>query len=245
MDTFYGVTMVEEGDVLNVRSGPGVENDIVGEFLPIFAGIEVTGEAARASDGGIWVPVRRLEVEGWVNRRFLTEVVEPSVFCDEPSAQTIVERVTQAVETQNGDELAELVHPIRGLLIRYNWWNQENALSKNEVSTLFTTTESRLWGQEQGTGDDLLGTPSEVIVPLLEQDLLADNRQQACNEILAGGTAGLVQTPPKYQGLNYYSVYRPPTEEQVEFNWGSWVIGIEYWGDIPYLAYLVHYEWEI
>jgi hypothetical protein len=56
----------------------------------------------------------------------------------------------------------------------------------------------------------------------------------------------LVQVPPEYIGFNYYSVYRTAVDDEDNpFDWGSWVIGIEYWDGLPYLVYLIHYEWEI
>ena len=45
---------------------------------------------------------------------------------------------------------------------------------------------------------------------------------------------------------SHYSVYRPAIDDEDNiFDWGSWVIGIEYWDGTPHLVYFVHYEWEI
>lgn len=242
-DILYGVTFVEEGDTLNVRSGPGVGNEVVATFPPIFAAIEITGPGQEV-DGGLWVPVRRLETEGWVNRFFLTEVVSSEDFCANPATQSIVSEVQAAVASSDSARLAALVHPTRGLWLRMNWWNEEVGLSSAEVNNFFTDPTVHDWGIQDGSGAPITGSVAEVAVPPLQADLNAAGAQIACNEILQGGTAGLVVTPPKYMGINYYSVHRPPATED-DFDWGTWVIGIEYYNGTPFLTYLVHYEWEI
>jgi hypothetical protein len=81
-------------------------------------------------------------------------------------------------------------------------------------------------------------------VPLLDENLLGAS-ETSCGDILHGGTAGLVQLPPSYEGLNYVSFYRPPAPGEIEFDWGSWAVGIERWHGEYRLSFLVHYEWEI
>ena len=88
-----------------------------------------------------------------------------------------------------------------------------------------------------------MGSFAKVILPMLQKDLLGAS-ETACNEILSGATAGLVQLPEGYEALNFYSLYRPATDE-IEFDWGTWVVGIEQWNGRYYLGYLVHFAWEI
>ena len=66
----------------------------------------------------------------------------------------------------------------------------------------------------------------------------------ACDEILHGPTAGLVILPDGYEQLHYFSAYRPAPESQ-EFDWGTWVIGVDRWQGQYYLSYLIHYDYEI
>ena len=76
----YRVVFVEDNDVLNVRSGPGVANEIVGGLPPNSGGIEVTGEG-RIVRNSMWLPIRTGDLNGWVNGRFLTDQVQPEEFC--------------------------------------------------------------------------------------------------------------------------------------------------------------------
>jgi hypothetical protein len=62
----FVVTNVARNDVLNVRSGPSADYDVVGELEPGGSGIAITG-ACRSN----WCPVKRQSINGWVNRLFL------------------------------------------------------------------------------------------------------------------------------------------------------------------------------
>lgn len=74
----FAVTNVEEDDTLNVRSGPGIDFDVVFEFGPNSTGIVRTGGDATSPDGAAWfevfAPTSGTEFDvGWVNSAFLTE----------------------------------------------------------------------------------------------------------------------------------------------------------------------------
>ncbi len=63
----YRVTGVAADDVLNVRSGPGVDNQIIGALAPNASGVEIVGTT---QDRG-WGRVSMGEMSGWVSMRFL------------------------------------------------------------------------------------------------------------------------------------------------------------------------------
>jgi hypothetical protein len=60
------VANVARDDVLNVRSGPSTEFEVVAELRPGSRGISITG-ACRSE----WCPVQHESTTGWVNRMFL------------------------------------------------------------------------------------------------------------------------------------------------------------------------------
>ncbi len=72
----FRVVNVQSGDVLNVRSGPGVENEIVGALPSDGMGVQITGAGAAIGDT-IWVPVRYGALTGWVNFDYLEQQVSP------------------------------------------------------------------------------------------------------------------------------------------------------------------------
>ncbi len=62
----YIVANVRQDDVLNVRSGPSTEYDVVAALRPGSRGVVITGDCQ--SD---WCPVQHQVASGWVNRSFL------------------------------------------------------------------------------------------------------------------------------------------------------------------------------
>jgi hypothetical protein len=63
---------VRADDVLNVRSGPSADFDIVGELAPGSRGIAITSECRSR-----WCPVQINATAGWVNSSFLVPEVMP------------------------------------------------------------------------------------------------------------------------------------------------------------------------
>lgn len=237
----FAVVYVAADDVLNVRSGPGVANDIVGELPPDASNVTITGEGQMV-EGSLWVPVQAGAVAGWVNSTYLAEMVAATDFCQDAAAQQLITDLKAALDARNGTALAALVHPERGLTIHRHWWNPAVNIPTAAMPNVFTDTSSYAWGTEDGSGFDINGSFSEVALPLLDNDLVAGS-EIACNEILAGGTAGLVRLPDGYDQLNYLSVYRPAVD--IEFDWGSWVVGVEKVEGRYVVSYLIHFAWEI
>jgi uncharacterized protein YraI len=62
----YKVVGVDDGDALNVRSGPGTGHDIISTLQPDEGCVVQTGQKH-----GNWVRIEFLGKKGWVNRRYL------------------------------------------------------------------------------------------------------------------------------------------------------------------------------
>ena len=235
----YRVIHVEENDILNVRSGPGASNAVVTGLPPGTRGVRIVGFGQNV-DGSLWVPINAGTVSGWVNSRFLTEQVESELFCNDSEPRALIESLKTAVSQRSGQALGGLSDLDRGLRVRRHW-NSEGVRFENEhIPNLFGSPTSYFWGVADGSGQDINGTFNEVILPLLDRDLLPAT-ELGCNEILHGGTTGLVQLPARYEGANYFSLYRPGNEQ----DWGTWVVGIERWQGEYFVSFLVHYQWEI
>ncbi|MEZ4592224.1 MAG: SH3 domain-containing protein [Chloroflexota bacterium] len=235
----FAVIYVEPNDVLNVRSGPGVAFGIVGSIPPDATDVQITGSGQLVS-GSTWVPVQRGTLTGWVNSRFLTGSLADAAFCGNTAVLTLLDALETAVANQDDTRLAQLIHPERGLRVRLLWYEAETRLDNQN---LFSDPTRYNWGNAAGSGEPILGTPAQVLLPRLQNDFLGAS-ETACNEILHGGTPGFVVLPDAYTPLNYYSFYRPGTEEYAGLNWGSWVVGLELWQGEYYVSALVHYQWE-
>jgi Peptidase M15 len=96
----FKVAKVRSGDVLNVRSGPSADFDIVGALAPGSRGIAITS-ACRSQ----WCPVRHPTVSGWVNSAYLLREEGPASLsalrdspkaprsCLTPAARALLERI--------------------------------------------------------------------------------------------------------------------------------------------------------
>ena len=237
----FQVVYVAPDDVLHVRSGPGVGNDIIGELPPDATGITITGDGQMV-EGSLWVPITANGTSGWVNTVYLTEIITTTDFCQDAAANTLITDLQKALHDRNGAVLAGLVHPTRGLTIHWHWGNPAVNIPPETITDVFSDSASYYWGIEDGSGLDINGSFAEVALPLLDNDLVLGT-EIACNQILAGNTTGMVRLPDGYDQINHYSVYRPATD--IGFDWGSWVVGIEKIEGRYIVTYLVHFAWEI
>lgn len=239
------VVLVAEGDVLNARSGAGIGNPVVAELRPHVTGLIPTGHA-ETSGGQRWVEVRPPDGGlGWVNSDFTTEQVAPAEFCDDPRIAELLTKFAAAVKSRDGRALAALVSPHHGLIVRRHWWNPEVRYAAADVADIFTADARRDWGTADGTGFPIAGSFNDVALPLFDR-LYAGSVTRHCNDIEngSGSSAGYRIWPFEYANINYYALYRAAAPGE-ELDWNTWAVGIEYVDGEPYVAFLVHYQWEI
>lgn len=242
-DAGYRVAFVAADDTLNVRNRPNTNADVVARLSPDATGIEVIDEEGQNFRGSTWLLVETDAGDGWVNSRFLTEDVGHDAFCADPEVAELLEKFQEAVAEEDGKLLRDLVHRDRGLRVRLNWWNEEILLAGEDIQTIFRAQKKYDWGTEEGSGEKIRGSFSEVAMPRLERDLLGATTW-GCDQGIFGGTAGATVLPEGYEAVRYYSAHRAAPAEQ-ELDWGTWLIGVERWEGQYYISYLVHYRWEI
>ncbi len=241
-EEIYRVAFVSTDDVLNVRSGPGIENEILASLAPTTTSVRITGTGQPVS-GSTWVPIIADETEGWVNSQYLSGQIPSTLFCQDPDVTVLLTQLKKAIANEDSALLSQLVHPERGLRLRTSWWNPEIRVSNNDLNNLFGSTSTYDWGIEDGSGLPIEGSIQEVLLPLLQKDLLLSG-SISCNQIDHGPTAGSVQLPDGYQGINYMAFFRA-ADDSLGFDWGTWVVGIEEWQSRYYLSFLIHYSYEI
>jgi len=66
----YRIVNIAEDDLLNIRAAPGAKQPIRGEIPPDGTDLQITGSTVDA-DGTVWVPIKYMQISGWVNRSFL------------------------------------------------------------------------------------------------------------------------------------------------------------------------------
>ena len=241
----YRVAFVAANDTLNVRRRADADSAVVGQLPPDASGITIVGEGQSVRGGGLWLPVETAVGSGYVNSRFLTEAISREAFCADPAVNELLARLQTAIATEDAALLGELVHPTRGLRLRLNWWNEEIIVREDALADIFRdrNRDAVNWGTNEGSGETIRGTFSDVMMPFLTKDLLGAT-QWACDELLYGPTAGMMILPEGYEAVHFYSAHRPAPAAQ-EFDWGTWAVGVERWQGRYYVSYLIHYRYEI
>ncbi len=69
-----GVVGVRHDDVLNVRSGPGIDFPVVATLGPTRSGITGTGNGWQLPSGAVWWEIDAGGVVGWANQRYLSRL---------------------------------------------------------------------------------------------------------------------------------------------------------------------------
>ena len=239
----YAVILVAEEDVLNIRSGPGVENAVVGTLESTKTGITRTGRSSSVGED-LWVEIRVPGSEtGWVNADFLTEYVNLATFCADARVKTLIENLASAVKAKNDDILATLIHSLHGLDARLWRYGTVANYTPEEASWVFESEYEVDWGAAPGSGEDTLETFSEALLPYL-QEVFSTNYELHCNDTLDLANFSLEPWPSEYANVNFYTVYKPGTEQYGSLDWRAWTVGVEYVEGVPYLFSLIHYQWE-
>ncbi len=236
----YAVVLVLPGDVLNIRSGPGAGNPVVGTFQPTFTGVMRTGPSAQAGDS-LWVEVQRPEGgKGWVNSKFLTEYVAPSSFCADGKVNTLLDNLKKSLNNSDGQLLSSLVSPVHGLDLLFFRSGTVANYSQEEAKWVFQSEYVVNWGSGP-SGIDTKGTFRSVPLPEL-LTVLNSPYDLYCNDATQAGAVEAAW-PPEYSNVNFYAIYKPGSPG-VEMDWHTWLAGIEYFKGKPTLFALIHFVWE-
>lgn len=236
----YAVILVNPDDVLNVRNGAGVGNAIAGTLQPTVTGVNRTGPASSAG-GDRWVEIQN--PNGWVNANFLTEYIAPADFCTDSRVSGLLNDLEIALLNSNGELLSSLVSPVHGIDLRLWRYGTVANYTQEEASWVFLSDYVVSWGPAPGSGLDTVGTFSAEPLPKL-QEVFGANYSLHCNDTLDLATFSVEPWPPEYANINFYTVYKPGTEQYGGLDWRAWTVGVEYVQGKPTLFALIHYQWE-
>jgi hypothetical protein len=239
----YAVILVQPGDVLNIRSAAGVSQPVVGSFAPTSREVMRTGPSARVGDA-LWVEVQKPGGgTGWVNSNFLTEYVAASDFCANTQVTSLLNDLRMAVLNSNESALSALPSPAHGLDVRFWRYGTLVNYNREQAKFLFDSAFQVNWGPAPGSGEDTLGSFSQVVLPKLIE-VFGSDYQLHCNDPLDLATFSLDPWPPEYANVNFYAVHKPGSETYGGLDWRTWLVGVEFSSGKPYLFSLIHFQWE-
>jgi hypothetical protein len=238
----YAVIQIAPGDVLNIRSGAGTNNPIIGSFTRDTFSIMRTGPSQQA-DGAEWVEVLLPNGvdKGWVNSNYLTEYETHESFCNDARIPALIGQLKQAVTSSNGAVLGSLVSPKHGW--NMNYWASSPTVNYTSTTaqTVFNDSQSINWGSGGGSGVNDVGTFTQIVQPKMIE-VLNSTYQLNCDEIVYGASyTNVLQYQYANTNIHFYSVIKPPTNVM---DWKVWLVRIEYVNGQPYLFGTVHYMWE-
>ena len=164
----------------------------------------------------------------------------PSTFCTDPQVTALINSLKSSVLISNGELLGSLVHPSRGMEVRWVRYGNVITYTPEQAKFLFETTFEASWGDEPGSGLPKNGSFHDVIVPDLVE-VFNQPYTLHCNELKHGGATYELEFP--YDG-NFYSVFFAGSDQYGFLDWLTWVIGIDYVNNKPYSYALMQFYWE-
>lgn len=160
--------------------------------------------------------------------------------CSDPQVTALIDSLKTAVTKGDGPLLASLVSPASGLEVSYFHNGTAIKYDQSQAKFLFETTYPASWGVDPASGAEKVGPFHEVVVPALLK-VFNQPYELHCNELKYGGASYPVKFP---YNKDFYSIYFPGTQANGNMDWQTWVAGIEYVNNKPYLYALMQFYWE-
>jgi hypothetical protein len=237
------VVGVAAGDVLNVRSAAGVENDLAGDLAPGQQGITLAGRSAEV-EGYTWQLIEAGNVQGWVNSFFLAEQVGQ---VDHEAAQT-AETLVYALAEGDLQTVAAAVHPDKG--VRFSPYayvrpDQDLVFSAGELAGLGEDSSVYHWGTFDGSGRPIDLTFADYLARFVVDVEFDHPDVVGMNTAVGEGNTinNLAEAYPDAVFVEYH--LQGIDESYAGMDWRSLRLVLEQEGDAWYLVGVVHDEWTI
>ena len=234
----YAVVNVSVSDVLNIRSGAGVSQPIIGYFASDATDVMRTGPTASV-DGAVWVEVRRNDgLVGWVNSFYLTEYLTHEAFCADTRILPLLEQLKQSMNQSNGNLLGPIVSPVHGVNMHLWAYGPGINFTQAAAAGIYTNSTVYNWGGgPSGTPDT--GTFNNVVKPKYLEALNAPAMETYCDVLTK---VYPLSRPWPYPNIRFYNLYKPASDQVLDFR--TLLVGIEYVNGQPYIYGMVTIIWE-
>jgi hypothetical protein len=230
--------VVLRDDALPVYGTPSVDGDVAGEIAADAEFVQGTGRV-QPVHGTTWVEVQHGGVRGWAEGRFLSARVDAETFCDDRDVSDLFVDLELAIRERSDERLFGDISPAHGLYVQYRRSEPPIHMSDRDAAERMMSGEELVWGTGI-SGEPIVGSAEDLVLDELARGLAAQGAT-ACNEIVSGATTYDVSLPAGFQNVNYYSVHLTGTSE---YDWVTWVIGVEYVEGVPYLLSMHRFGWE-
>lgn len=236
------VVLVAEDDVLNARSGAGVDNPIIAMLEP---GVVVRLNGSDATVGSSrWVEIALPEASGWVNARYLGAVVSDTEFAGDEAVLDLLERMSE-IMAADGD-LSDVISS-RGLYVAHN--APPIHFEPDTLDTLMTDATTYKWGSA-ALGADSPELPSRTFAEAVGDRFVSafDDTDTSLRfdeaELGGNGIPAEFVIPFEFEGFHFVSVYDPGDDEQYGgLDWTAWYVSIDYEDGEPVVVGMTVNEW--
>jgi hypothetical protein len=237
------VILVEEGKEINIYLSADEESAVVGTLPANDVLVQPTGREELNGDT-LWVEIHFSPTEaGWIQERYLTEYLLNSHFCMDSRIPFLLENIQIALENKDGELFSSLISPVHGLDLRYYRYGTLANYTSEEAAWAFKSDYAVNWGNEPRSGFEKIGTFREIPLPML-LEVFSANYELYCNDAGTAASFAPEPWPLEYRNINFYTLFKPGTEQYGGLDWRSWLVGVEYVEDEPYLFALIHFQWE-
>ena len=240
------VVLVADDDVLNVRLGPGTNNEIIGMLAPGVV-VGLTGPQVEVGSS-TWVELVTPAGAGWVNDLFLGAVVTDGEFASDPEVMDLLDEMSRImadhgdlspVVSQRGLYVSHHAPPVRftpdelaGILTdptTYKW--PSNALDINDPDQA-SEIQGRTFAA--AIGDRFVSTFDDP-----DAWITVDEPIEAGN-----GRIAAYAIPFELKGFHYIGVHDPgDNPDYGGLDWTTWYVSIDYENGHPVVVALTIDEW--
>jgi len=161
-------------------------------------------------------------------------------FCTDPQVTALINSLKSSMLASNDELLSSLVHPSRGMEVRWVRYGNVITYTSEQAKFLYETTFEANWGDEPGSGSPKKGSFHDVIVPDLVE-VFNQPYTLHCNDLKHGGATYELVWP--YPG-NFYAVFFAGTDEFGFLDWHTWAIGVDTVNGKPFIYAMMQFYWE-
>ena len=240
------VVLVTDDDTLNVRTGAGVENPVIGEIVP-GAVVHRLGETAVVGSS-LWAEIDTPAGAGWVNATYLGAVVGADEFADDDRVIELLDDFAAAIADE-GD-----IRPMvsgRGLYVAHH--ADPIHFSRTDLDGILTDPTTYKWPSAALDATDpsqLAEIPSRTFAEAITDRWLSvyddPDRVLTFNQPVTGGNGRLPEfaIPFPFAGFNYVGIHDPGDDPQFGgLDWNTWYVSVDYEDGEPRIVALTVDEW--
>lgn len=158
------------------------------------------------------------------------------------------DQVINALRDKNAEKLAQFVHPVKGVRFTpytYVQVDQDIVMDQAAIKNFFYDENQYLWGYYDGTGCEIILTPTEYYQKFIYSHDFANAEQVGYNEVLSFGNMlenqfEIYDNPIIVE--YYFSGFNP---DYVGMDWRSLRLVFEQYEDDWYLVGIISNQWTI